>query len=921
MIERLGAGITRLVEKRPGLVLGVGLLLLGASIALTLGLPIDQEFRRLLPPDAEEVTRLAELDRRLGNQSDLVVAIESPSREANLKFGEELAKRMRARGDLRWVDFRRDPEFFEDRSLLFMELPELLELHDDVLAKITESVADALIEDVEGAGEETREAGETDEDDPLSEDRIKEKYNEEERFQEYMETDEGRLIVIKARPRTSNSDLAYAQQLSEEIAALATAIGTAGYHPDLTVSVEGSYGEQTKRAKTMRNAVLSGTLACLFILLLSIGLYFRSARAVGWILVPLLVSVFCALGFARLAYGHLNLVTAFIFAVLLGLGIDFGVHVLSRYRDERGRGQTRSDAIRTAITTTGVSTAAGAFSTAGCFFVLGISRFQGFAQFGVVAAVGVLLALAAALLLLPALVVLTGGKGDHTFGFRGRPAGEHRVSPQFPKGAALILLFTLSVALYGGLRGGDVEFEYDLSKLGPKRDKPKPTKVEEAQADATQPGGARQDAPKKADAKKAEPQTNDEEKWRDAAGRGTDTAPSLVLTENLEQAEQVHRQLAVLIAERKKREAAEEARNNPPPPESAKEDDEDEDEDDEDDDDDDEFNVEDDAIVQVRKLAAQADVTEPRIAKLLQSYNPERREAMTHRLLKIFSIYDFVPDNQQAKLVLIQNMKRKIDQKRERLAKKDRENVDEWYHTLEVTEAFGVDDLPPWLKDQMTDADGRLGSFVMFWAYGPKADYNNAKLIRDGFFDIALEEGTAPSAANYYVLPGIIEAIRDDAPKVIFGALLVMFLASWLLMGGIEGPLVVFLTVGTAVLWLGALMVTLGWKADLFNIIALPLLVGIGQDDALHLYHRYREEGPGSLRTAVRETGAAIFLTTLTTSIGFAGIFFANHRGLHSLARVAVSGVVLCWLSSVVVLPAAIRCVEWWRARSVAPAR
>ncbi|MEC8024599.1 MAG: hypothetical protein VX223_11735, partial [Myxococcota bacterium] len=53
-----------------------------------------------------------------------------------------------------------------------------------------------------------------------------------------------------------------------------------------------------------------------------------------------------------------------------------------------------------------------------------------------------------------------------------------------------------------------------------------------------------------------------------------------------------------------------------------------------------------------------------------------------------------------------------------------------------------------------------------------------------------------------------------------------------------------------------------------------------------------------------------------TTAIGFAGIFFANHRGLVSLAWVSVIGVMLCWLSSVVVLPAIIQLFEWQRRRS-----
>ena len=224
---------------------------------------------------------------------------------------------------------------------------------------------------------------------------------------------------------------------------------------------------------------------------------------------------------------------------------------------------------------------------------------------------------------------------------------------------------------------------------------------------------------------------------------------------------------------------------------------------------------------------------------------------------------------------------------------------------------FGADALPEFVKDQLRDNDGKLGTFVLFWTRGPKANYNNAKRIRDAFFDLNTSEGQVQTAADYYALPAIIDTIANDGPLVIAGAVLVMLVAAWLLMGGVIGPLVVFSTVGIAILWLAAIMGAFGWKTNLFNLIALPLLVGMGQDDALHLFHRFKEEG--SLRVAVRETGTAIFLTSWTTAIGFAGIFFANHRGLLSLARVSVIGVMLCWLSSVVVLPAAIRVIAWLR--------
>jgi hypothetical protein len=76
----------------------------------------------------------------------------------------------------------------------------------------------------------------------------------------------------------------------------------------------------------------------------------------------------------------------------------------------------------------------------------------------------------------------------------------------------------------------------------------------------------------------------------------------------------------------------------------------------------------------------------------------------------------------------------------------------------------------------------------------------------------------------------------------------------------------------------------------------------MGEDDALHIAERHREEG-GKLGRVLREAGGAIFMTTLTTVWGFSGILFANHRGLESMAWTAVTGMSLCLLASVVILP------------------
>ena len=869
-VKRPTDRLADLIEGSGAWVLVITAVLLAGALYLARDLRVDQNFQRLLPGDAPSVQRIAQLDARLGNQSDLVVAIRSPDRDANIRFGKALAAELGKRSDLRYVLFHNEQAFFEDHALLFASLPDLLDLRQRVKDRIRSSVRKNTIVDFD----DTPPGDSEEEDDELSKDSIRERYGLNDDFKEFMEARDGTVFVLKARPKRSSSDLEFARTVYAGVQDAVKALKPADFHPEMTATVEGSYAEHTQRAEAMQSSVVEGSLAALFILLLSIALWFRSLRAVLWVLTPLLASAVLALGFAQVVYGHLNIVSAFIFAVLLGLGIDFGVHILARYRDERNGGLEPGPALRETLATTGMSTAAGAISTAGCFVVLVGSSFQGFAQFGVVGAVGIALALIAALVVMPALMWRT-GRASHLG--KPRAVSQGGYTGGVPWLALGIVAVGLGLAGLGAVQASEIGFEYDLSKLGPEKRE-----------------------------KKAKTLTAEDDDWREAVGKGGGTAPAVALTGSLEETDAVHRQLQALLELKAPAEVA-----------TAEPELEADDEDDDpfgDDDDEDPFVAPEPAeLVRIRKLALEPEALTPATKALLATYDAERHEKMKRRIRRVVSIADFVPIRQTPKLWLIADIKERIDNKREALHDDDKAELEEWYRYLTPTREIGPNDLPDWVKVQMTDLDGNLGRFVIFWTNGRKANYLDSAEIRDAFFNIAVAAGeTVPTAADFYVLPAILDSIADDGPRVTWLALLVLFLSSLWLFRGLHGPLVVLPIVGAALCWLLAIMAAMGWKADLFNLIAVPLLIGMGMDDTLHLYHRYQEgSGPGRLREALVKTGPAIALTTWTTAVGFAGIFFANHRGLLSLARVAVVGIVLCLISSAVLLPAALRVKEW----------
>ncbi len=86
------------------------------------------------------------------------------------------------------------------------------------------------------------------------------------------------------------------------------------------------------------------------------------------------------------------------------------------------------------------------------------------------------------------------------------------------------------------------------------------------------------------------------------------------------------------------------------------------------------------------------------------------------------------------------------------------------------------------------------------------------------------------------------------------------------------------------------------------NLIALPLILGIGVDYGVHIVHEFREsDGPYHISPG---TAVAVLVDALTTLVGFGSLMIATHQGLQSLGRVLTIAVTCCLFSSLVMLPA-----------------
>ncbi|MCB9555336.1 MAG: MMPL family transporter [Deltaproteobacteria bacterium] len=197
---------------------------------------------------------------------------------------------------------------------------------------------------------------------------------------------------------------------------------------------------------------------------LMLALYFRRLVGFVFVLLPLAMSIIWTFGIVVLTIGSVNVVTGFLFAVLFGLGIDYGMQLYGRYREERQAGAELDDALETTLLDTGRATTTSALTSAAALFALMVSDFRGFSEFGLIAGVGILFALVAFLFVLPALIRLAERSGMLRVGTLEAAAAR----PRRPiRAARWVSIVALLLAAGGVYSAATVQIEYDHSVLRP----------------------------------------------------------------------------------------------------------------------------------------------------------------------------------------------------------------------------------------------------------------------------------------------------------------------------------------------------------------------------------------------------------------------------------------------------------------------
>ena len=157
-----------------------------------------------------------------------------------------------------------------------------------------------------------------------------------------------------------------------------------------------------EEAETVRDAILSAFLSVLLVQLLLIH-GFRETTRPRLAFLSLLFGLLWSTAWAAVAVGTLNIITVNFISITVGLGVDFSVHYLARYAEERPN-MGALEAMEITWRSTGLEILIGALATSMAFFALLLTDFQAVKELGTITGVAILLCFVSVVILLPPLI-------------------------------------------------------------------------------------------------------------------------------------------------------------------------------------------------------------------------------------------------------------------------------------------------------------------------------------------------------------------------------------------------------------------------------------------------------------------------------------------------------------------------------------
>lgn len=269
-----------------------------------------------------------------------------------------------------------------------------------------------------------------------------------------------RLVVVEPRGRAFESGEAarFTDEAGAALARAAKRVEEGGAHVTLELTGGHVVARQTEalvRSDLEKSGALSMVLASLVF-----ALTFRRLRALACVLPPLAIGTLWTTALAALLYPRLSAVATAFAAVVIGVGVDTGVHVYGRLLRARREGLSPVAAAEVARRETWRPTLGAALAAGGAFGCLVLSDIEGMRQLGVLCAAGEVLTAVAILVVVPELGALL-----ERGAVPAPPRASWIIALTRTRARAFVAVLAVIAALIGAVWMGPPRIEQGVAKL------------------------------------------------------------------------------------------------------------------------------------------------------------------------------------------------------------------------------------------------------------------------------------------------------------------------------------------------------------------------------------------------------------------------------------------------------------------------
>ena len=629
--------------------------------------------------------------------------------------------------------------------------------------------------------------------------------------------------------------------------------------PGLNVGLTGEpvldYDQMRQSEKDATLATVVSLVLCLLIFIYGYNETGRPFKAT----LCLVVGLAYTLAFAALTIGHLNILTVTFVPMLIGLGIDYGVHLITRYEEELRHGKTEEAALTKALVFTGQGIFTGALTTAGAFLAMAFTNFKGIQEMGIICGGGLLVCFIPMMTMLPVLL-LRGRQNviDHRVTEDETRARIENIWLQRP---VLVLGITAGLCVAALLEARKVYFDYNLIKL----QSPSLPSVVFAHklvdsADKSLLYGV----------VIADSLTNAvdlEEKLRKLP-MVADIEPPFYgdfiadQTPKLKLIGEIKQQIATLA-----------------------------------------FNPPDLRPVEVYDLSRTLYGLYGYLGNALEEVGTNE-PALTRQLVALrHAIENLRKTMLTGGTAVLEEHAQKLAQFQQALFF-DLIGTFQFLQHQNDSAPLRVEDLPLAVHNEFVGVTGKL----LLQVY-PKDDVwerdNQEKFVAALR---TVDPDATGTPVQFYEYETMMKDSFVQAAWYSLTAIALMVLFHFRSVGAV---ILALLPVAIGTLWLAGLMGRFGIPVNLANIMTLPLVIGIGVTNGIHILNRFAEERtPGILS---RSTGKAVLVSGLTAIAGFGSLMLSKHHGLYTLGCLMATGIATCMLAALTFLPALLNLLGRWR--------